>query len=364
MKKKEFNRLRNQLIRWYRKDHRVLPWRETNDPYHIWVSEVMLQQTQVNTVLSYYRRFLVRFPDVESLARADLQAVLKAWEGLGYYGRARNLHEAARSIVDDLEGKIPDTLEAFLTLPGVGEYIGAAVQSIAFHRPHAVLDGNVKRLLARLFLIIAPVNRSGSLAAFRGAAADLLDKRNPGTFNQAVMELGALVCKPKNPNCEACPLPSFCQAYQHQQTNDYPKKVKRKPIPEHHVAVGVVLKDNKVLITRRKPEGLLGGLWEFPGGEVKNDETAGQACTREIKEEVALRVGVVSYLTRIKHAYTHFKIVMDVFICSFLSGKIRLTGPVDYRWITLNEIDHYPFPKANHKFIPFLKAFVKELSQQ
>ena len=353
----EFQSLRQSLISWYLANHRDLPWRKTTNPYHIWVSEVMLQQTQVDTVLPYYRRFLKRFASLERLARADLQAVLKVWEGLGYYARARNLHRAAGIILHHHHGIVPDGWEDFRKLPGVGDYIAAAVLSIAFEKPYSVVDGNVKRVLARLFLVENPVNQSTSIKIFKEAADRLLSHEDPATFNQAMMELGAMVCKPQQPLCSTCPIQRMCLAYGTGRVGEYPKKLKRSPTPQFKIAVGVVFKNRRVLITRRKPEGLLGGLWEFPGGKIQNNENAKDACIREIKEETNLSVGVDSHLGRIKHAYTHFKIVMDVYCCSYISGKVKLNGPADHRWIKLDKLDDYPFPKANHKFFAELKQF-------
>jgi A/G-specific adenine glycosylase len=354
----EIQSLRKLLIKWYSANQRDLPWRKTTDAYRIWVSEVMLQQTQVATVLPYYRRFLKRFTSLERLARADGQDVLKVWEGLGYYARARNLHRAAAIILNHHHGIIPDEWKDFRKLPGVGDYIAAAVLSIAFEKPYAVVDGNVKRVLARLLLEEAPVNKSTSIKIFKEAADRLLSPRDPGTFNQALMELGAMVCKPQQPLCSICPIQKLCLAYETDRVDEYPKKLKKSPTPQFNIAVGVVFKNNSVLITRRKPEGLLGGLWEFPGGKIQDDEKAKDACIREIKEETNLSVGVDSHLGRIKHAYTHFKIIMDVFCCSYLSGKVKLNGPVDHRWIKIEKLDDYPFPKANHKFFPALKEHI------
>lgn len=354
MNAKKISQIQTQLISWYKKNQRPLPWRKTDDPYYIWVSEVMLQQTQVNTVLPYYRAFILRFPNVKSLAEADINDVLKVWEGMGYYARARNLHQSAKTVVEKHDGKIPGNWHDFRKLAGVGEYIAAAVLSIAFHQPHPVVDGNVKRVLARLLQIDAAVNKSASYKLFREASEKLLDPQKPGIFNQAIMELGALICKPKKPNCNICPLQFFCRAYQSNTLNEYPKRIENPLRPEYHIAVGVVFKNNHVLITRRKLEGLLGGLWEFPGGKVRKGESAETACVREILEEVNISVEIDSYLTHVKHAYTHFKIRADVFCCKYLAGEVRLKGPIDYRWIKLHEIERYPFPKANHKFIPLL----------
>jgi A/G-specific adenine glycosylase len=347
--------VQQNLIIWYRRHHRSLPWRKTSDPYRIWVSEVMLQQTQVRTVVPYYDKFIKEFPSVFTLATADLQQVLKAWEGMGYYARARNLHRAAKQVIEKHGGKIPRDIDAFRGLPGVGEYIASAVQSIAFQKPCAVVDGNVKRVLARLFEIKAPVNKPSSYRIFKDTAKTLLNKDRPGLFNQAVMEIGALVCKPKNPECSKCPLQSVCRAFQTQQVNTYPLRIQKKPVPTYHIAAGVVFKNGDVLITQRKPEGLLGGLWEFPGGKFQRNETAEKACARAIKEEVNLTVEPKVFVTRVKHAYTHFKVVIYVYCCRYVSGIVKLNGATDYRWIPLENIDQYPFHKANHKFIPLLK---------
>jgi len=319
----------------------------------------MLQQTQVRTVIPYYQAFLRRFPDVGRLARADLQDVLKIWEGLGYYARARNLHKAAQLVMEGYGGDLPRDVKGLRKLPGIGDYIASAVLSIAHGLPYAVVDGNVKRVLARLQKIDVPVNGSASNWTFKDEAERLLAKKEPGKFNQAMMELGALVCTSRNPNCGRCPVKGFCLAFESDATDQYPKRIKKPKTPLVHIATGVIIKGRKVLITRRKPEGLLGGLWEFPGGKVKKGETAEAACVREIKEEINLRVKTDGHLTRVRHAYTHFKIVMDVFRCTYLKGRIRLNGPVDFQWIRLDEIDAYPFPGANHKFIPLLKESLK-----
>jgi len=345
---------RKQLLKWFEQRQRRLPWRDTHDPYCIWVSEVMLQQTQVKTVVPYYSKFLSKFPDVRRLAEADLQRVLKVWEGLGYYARARNLHRAAGMVVEMHNGNVPATWKMFRTLPGVGDYIASAVMSIAFQQAYSVVDGNVKRVLARLFQIEAPVNQSTAYKAFKVHADKLLDPNAPGIYNQAVMELGALVCKPGTPECSACPVRGMCAAEQTRTTADYPVRVIKKAVPEYHVATGVIRKNGRMLITRRKPAGLLGGLWEFPGGRVRDNETPEAACLREIREETGLTVEMQSHLTRVRHAYSHFKIVMDVYCCRYVSGDVMLDGPTDYRWIRLDEIDSYPFPGANLKFIPQL----------
>jgi A/G-specific adenine glycosylase len=269
------------------------------------------------------------------------------------------LHSAAAIVLDRHRGTVPQRWQEFRKLPGVGDYIAAAVLSIAFDLPYPVVDGNVKRVLSRLFVMDAQVNASSSNKIFQLAAADILDRSRPGTFNQAMMELGAMVCKPQNPLCRVCPLQKQCRAFQSNRTFEFPQKLTKSPVPLYRIAVGVVFKKGRVLITQRKDDGLLGGLWEFPGGKIRDGETPEAACIREIKEEVNLTVGIDAHLCKVKHAYTHFKILMDVFCCAYASGRVRLKGPVDYRWITLEKLEAYPLPKANHKFLPQLKEWCK-----
>jgi A/G-specific adenine glycosylase len=339
------------LLRWYAAHKRDLPWRRTRDAYAVWVSEVMLQQTQVATVVPYFERFIGKYPDVRSLAASPLEGVLKSWEGLGYYARARNLHRAAVIIVQEMKGEIPADYVAFRSLPGVGDYIAAAVMSIAYGLPRAVVDGNVRRVLARLYLIEAPAAAS---PRFKERAEAIVDPSKPGELNQALMELGALVCTPKAPFCDGCPVSSHCLAFAASLQSDYPARRKRPPTPEYHIAVGVVRKDGRILITRRKEDGLLGGLWEFPGGKVEKGETADEACKREIAEEVGLTVEVTRRIATVGHAYTHFKVAVDVFDCEYIAGDVRLRAATDHRWILVEETADYPFPAVNHKIFPHL----------
>jgi A/G-specific adenine glycosylase len=354
IKKENVKPFQTALTRWYAKNHRNLPWRASGNPYHIWVSEIMLQQTQVATVIPYFNRFCRIFPDIPALAAADLQEVLKLWEGLGYYARARNFHKAAKIVTERYGGRIPDDADGFMALPGVGDYIGAAVLSIAFGRALAVVDGNVKRVLARLFEIDVPANDSASYKVFKSFANELLVAEDPGMFNQAMMELGAMICRPGRPACGACPLPGWCGAFKNQRVDVFPKKKKRAPVPHHHLAVGVVFKNGKVLIVRRPEEKMLGGLWEFPGGRLFPEEPAASACARIIKEKSGLKVAVRSKLTRVTHSYTHFKITADIFICALEAGRVRRNGHTAHVWVTLDKLAGFPFPASNHKFIPQL----------
>jgi len=348
-------RLTRKLLAWYAASQRDLPWRHTRDPYRIWLSEVMLQQTQVATVIPYYNEFLSRYPDARALAAAPLDDVLKRWEGLGYYARARNFHRAVRAVVASHGASVPDDPALFGELPGVGEYTVAAVQSIAFGHPLAVVDGNVKRVIARVLALEASVDSPAGKRRVQTEASRLLGSAPPGDFNQALMELGALVCRPLSPACDECPWQNDCAAYSQGEPERFPVRAPKKVVPRAHIAVGVVYRSGRVLITRRAESGMLGGLWEFPGGKVRAGESAEAACVREIREEVSLRVKVEEHIARVRHAYTHLHVEIDVFACRPQPGDVVLDGPVDYRWIRPGETGRFAFPKANHKFIPAVR---------
>jgi A/G-specific adenine glycosylase len=343
------------LLNWFRRKGRDLPWRQTQDPYRIWVSEVMLQQTQVETVIPYYHRFLATFPDLETLAEAPQARVLKLWEGLGYYARARNLHKAVGVVQTHHEGRIPADWDSFRALPGVGDYIAAAVLSIAFGRPYAVVDGNVKRVLARLLCIDLPVNLPKHHAQYRNQAERLLDRGRPSDFNQALMEIGALVCRPTSPRCHRCPLSTVCCALAARQVDHLPRRQPRPQVPLQHLAIAVIRRRDKLLLTQRPSQGLLGGLWEFPNTVRAPEESAEAACRRLAREQLDLVIHPQTHLTRVRHAYTHFKIQAEAFLCNGSQGRVILDGPAAFRWVRLEEIDRFALPKAAHKLLPALR---------
>ena len=350
----ERERFRQKLLLWYEENRRDLPWRDTKDPYRIWVSEVMAQQTRIGTMAPYYERFVGRFPTIGELARADLQDVLKVWERLGYYERARNLHRSARILAKRSPCEVPRRKSELLKLPGIGEYTASAIASIAFGQPTAAVDANVCRVLSRLFRLKAPIGRSSSAGGFRAAADSLISASRPGDFNQAMMELGALVCLPRRPVCSSCPVRLFCGAYRGDAVAQFPVRLRPKSIPTRNVAVAVIVRRNRLLITKRKKEGLLGGMWEFPGGKIEEGESPRKACLREVEEEVDLLVKVERPIKTFAYAYTHFRVNMHVFSCRFVSGRVRLNSPVAYRWIRLSQLDRFPLPGANRRFVPAL----------
>lgn len=353
---------RGDLPAWFDDARRPMPWREPGpdgrrDPYRVWVSEVMLQQTRVETATPYFLRFVEAFPTVGDLAEADQDEVLKLWEGLGYYSRARNLHRAARLVADEHGGKVPSDREAFRALPGVGPYTEAAVLSLAFNAPLAVLDGNVIRVLARIFSVEADAKAGSTRAALQELADRLLDTAAPGRWNEAVMELGATVCTPRAPACPRCPLRDVCQAYAAGTPEAYPVTTKTQPVPHHTIAVGIIYdEDGRLLIQRRPEDGLLGGLWEFPGGKREDGEPLEATCRREVREELGLDVDVGPPVARVEHAYSHFRITMHAFRCQHRGGEPESTSGEPVRWVRPDELDDYAFPRANRRVIEALQA--------
>lgn len=320
----------------------------------------MLQQTQVVTVIPYYHRFITQFPNVADLAVAPLGDVLKAWEGLGYYSRARHLHRAAQEIVEQYDGELPRHYSELRKLPGFGEYTAGAVASIAFGETVPAVDGNVKRVLARLFAIDSEINRRPANQQIRQVARQLIDQlpagQSAGDWNQALIELGALVCLPSKPNCSVCPLSQQCHAYAKNIQQELPRKAKKKPLPHYHVGAAVIRHQDKYLIAQRPLEGMLGGLWEFPGGKQEAGETLPQCIRREIQEELGVRVKVGDLVTTVKHRYTHFKITLHAYAAQLLTDESpQALGVADWRWVTMAEMARFAFPRTDLKIIATLQ---------
>ncbi len=347
---------RAALLGWYRKHRRPLAWRDSRDPYHVWLSEIMLQQTRVEQMEPYYSRFIRRFPSIAALADADESDVLKMWEGLGYYSRARNLHRAARLIVNRHGGRIPDTREALRNLPGVGEYTSAAVASIAFDRDHPVLDGNVMRVLCRLLVVETDPRSGAGRQCLLGAAERLLARGQAGDYNQALMELGGRICTPRRPRCAVCPVATHCRMYASgADPSRLPLKSRRAPKPHYQVAAGVIWRDDKLLIAQRPAGGMLGGLWEFPGGKQEPGESLQECLVREIVEELDFSIIVGEHLISIDHSYTHFSITLHAFSATYAGGAPRAVGCADWRWVVPAELDHYAFARTDSRIIEHLR---------
>lgn len=344
------------LLNWYHNNKRDLPWRRTDNPYKIWVSEIMLQQTKVDTVIPYYHRFLEAFPDVETLANADQQQVLKLWEGLGYYSRGRNLHAAARYLLAVHNGTLPQTRQELLNIKGIGSYTAAAILSIAFGKKYAVVDGNVLRVMSRYYGIRDDIRSGSVVTEIQRLADSVIPDEQPGDFNQALMELGATLCKPSSPLCNNCPLSTGCRAFNQSETDSIPYKSPRKKIPHYQIAVGLIVNDRQeLLIALRREQGMLGGLWEFPGGKIEKTETEEEALRRELKEELGTCVQSGDLFMSLNHAYSHFKITLHAYWCKISSGRASPKSSQEIRWVSISQLDAYPFPKANKRIIEALQ---------
>ena len=348
--------LRRALLAHYDAHPREMPWRGDLDPYRVWVSEAMLQQTRVETVRERWAPFLAAFPSVKTLAAASEASVLRAWEGLGYYRRARFLRAAAREIVARHGGRLPADAAALRELPGFGAYTAAAVASIAHGLPHAAVDGNVLRVLARLLNERGDVTTRATRARLERAASALLDPARPGDWNQAMMDLGATVCVPRRPRCEACPWASRCLARAAGTASSLPKKRARRPVPHFDVAVALVWRGDRLLIARRPAGGLLGGLWELPGGKREAGETLEQACAREVREETGLSIEVGPLLCIVEHAYTHLRVTIHAFHARATGGRLAPRGCEDPKFVRVADLRRHAFPRANRRIFEALDA--------
>jgi A/G-specific adenine glycosylase len=338
-----------RLLEWYRQHARSLPWRDHRDPYVVWVSEVMLQQTRVETVIPYFQKWMQRFPDLPSLAAASQEQVLSAWEGLGYYSRARSLHRAAQILVEQHAGELPRQVSALRRLPGIGPYTAGAIASIAFGADEIALDGNIRRVLARVFDIDVPARSPEGERVLSELAAAHLPIGQAGEYNQALMDLGATLCTPRNPDCPRCPLAEFCRARALGIQEQRPVATARPAQPHYIVTAAVIQRDGLVLIARRPENGLLGGLWEFPGGKQQDGEDLPACLQREIREELGVEVQVVEELGVYQHTYTHFRVTLHAFRCRLNAGEPRPIQASDLRWVSRRELRRFPMGKIDRQ---------------
>ena len=363
-----------QLLGWWqacgRRDPAQKPWMFTADgtwplpednlsPYGIWIAEVMLQQTQLSVVLPYWQRWIKAFPTVNALAAASLEQVRLQWQGLGYYSRARRLHEAARVLVQQ---PWPRDLDGWIALPGIGRTTAGGILSSAFNAPEPILDGNVKRVLARLHAHERPPSRDQHL--FWQWSEALLDPRRPRDFNQALMDLGATVCTPRRLGCDHCPWRESCAAYASGDPSGWPVVEERKPLPFQVIGIGVVINAvGDVLIDQRLEEGLLGGMWEFPGGKQEPGEPIEACIARELMEELGIVVSVGEALITLDHAYSHKKLQFVVHLCDWCSGDPKPLASQQVRWVRPEQLKDYPFPAANARIIDALLGRLNTTSQ-
>lgn len=354
--------VRRRLLPFFRARKRPLPWRETLDPYAIWVSEVMLQQTRVQTVLPYYRAWMARFPDVETLAAAEMDDVLNVWKGLGYYSRARNLHRAAAVVCERFGGALPDRLDELRALPGVGAYTAGAVASIAFGVRAPAVDGNVRRVLSRVW----DLDRPGA-KTLRAIAQALVDCRRPGDVNQSLMELGATVCLPRAPECAACPLAVLCLARERGTIEERPGKGPKRQVPAMRLGVAVVVRGGgEVLIVRRPMNGLLGGMWEFPARELEEAGPEEAEARRAALRLGAAVVGPGQALEPVRHRFTHLAATYVPFVFRVEEGEVTLDGsgedapddPPEHRWVPLDDLGEVPLPVAQQRILALARARV------
>jgi A/G-specific adenine glycosylase len=343
------NSFAKTLNTWYRKYARDLPWRETTDPYKIWISEIMLQQTTVNAVIPYYYKWMKVFPTARHVAKAPLQKILKLWQGLGYYSRAKNIHRCAKVICDEFQGKVPEDPEQLMRLPGFGPYTVGAVLSIAFDKRYPIIDANVRRVMMRILAL-----RGAADTAHDQTILDFLDeimpKRNLRTFNQALMELGALVCRTREPVCLSCPVSDRCAGYRRGIQEIIPEP-KKRTIKDIDAVIGILRKDGKYLIQKRPAQGLLADLWEFPGGKIKENESPDLALRREIKEELNIDIKRSRPIMKVRHFYTQFRVNLHVSECEPAAYP---AVKKDRKWVTLNGLNKYPMPSGSAKIVDFL----------
>jgi A/G-specific adenine glycosylase len=344
-------RIAQKLLTWYEEHGRILPWRGLADPYAIWVSEIMLQQTRVETVIPYFEKWMKRFPTMAILAGANEQEVLNLWEGLGYYSRARNLLEAARIIRSEYEGEVPHSMTDLRKLPGVGRYTAGAIASMAFDMDEPTMDGNIRRVFARIINLEIPANSSEGVKKLWTFAAENLPKGRAGDYNQAIMDLGAIICLPKRPLCRLCPVAKACQA---QKTGVQEMRPVLKPkveVPTVQQAAVVIVQRGRVLLNKRPSEGLLGGLWEFPNGRVPSDP--GKGMVNAVKKEYGIAIRKGETLGIIRHTYSHFKTVVHVYSGSLAGGmpvggkKGRVTKK--FKWVKLSELEIFPMGKIDRQ---------------
>ena len=340
------------LLAWYGRKGRDLPWRRNRDPYRIWLSEIMLQQTTVQAVIPYYHKFLADFPSVEALACAPVERVIELWAGLGYYSRARNLHTAAIRVVEDFDGRFPSTLDELKTLPGVGRSTAGAILSIAFDRKAPILDGNVRRVLCRLFALQEPPRSASAEKRLWFWAEALTSEERPHDYAQAIMDLGATVCTPKRPDCDCCPLESLCQARRQGLEQALPLKGQRKEIPTKK-QVALVIECHGAFLVRRRPlSGMLSGLWEFPSRLLSAEQAPGQVASELLKEG-----GETTPLTevgRVSHAYSHFRVEITVMYATV--DAVGLVSESEDRWLTLAELSLLALHGAHKKIVPLLAS--------
>lgn len=340
-------KLSTRLLAWYGRNSRSLPWRGDPDPYKIWVSEIMAQQTRIQTVIPYYQRWIKAFPSIKTLAKADEQEVLKIWEGLGYYSRARNMHKTAQIIMEEYGGHLPEESKLLQELPGIGPYSAAAIASLAFGKNEAAIDGNIRRVLARVFNVTLQLGTPEFEKQLKSLAQANLPRGKAGDYNQALMDLGSFVCLPRNPTCPICPLRNNCMAFKEGVQASLPVRKKTSSLPTVIVTAAVILNHGKTLITQRPARGLLGSMWEFPGGKLELAETLEACLQREIKEELGARIIILEPFGVFHHSYSHFHVELHAFACKLNGSRLKPLQVKAIQWVRLADLQSYPMGKVD-----------------
>ncbi|MEW9121205.1 MAG: A/G-specific adenine glycosylase [Thermotaleaceae bacterium] len=340
--------IQKSLVDWFEKNHRKLPWRETKNPYLIWVSEVMLQQTRVDTVIPYFHKFIEVFPSLQSLAEADEEDVLRIWAGLGYYSRARNLHRGAKVVQDNYGGTIPESLKELLKIPGIGTYTAGAILSIAYGKPVPAVDGNVMRVFSRLFIVEKDISENSTKKEMEKIAERVVSHRNPSAFNQGLMELGAMICTPIEPKCTLCPLEHQCGAREHSLQSGLPFKKKKQPIKKVEMELALLTKGDRILLVKRPSEGLLANLWALPA-VAKAALDPGKTLELELKENYGIESIKKRYIFEKKHIFTHMQWRMKLYAVELVSFS-EIEYP-EVQWVLLEELDDYPIGTAFKKVL-------------
>ena len=330
------------MLKWYDANKRILPWRDYNESYNIWLSEVMLQQTQVKTVVPYYIKWISKFPTLKSVAESDLNSLLKLWEGLGYYSRCRNFHKASQIVMEKYKGVVPNDYKLFQELPGVGDYIASAVLSIAYNKKYPAIDANLKRVISR-YLGIKKLTKRNTIRIHNQLNKMLINGR-PGDINQALMDVGSLICKVNNVFCIKCPLINKCKGYSYGNPIIYPDKNKIKPIPTKEYVAAFISYSDHIFINQRSEDGLLGGLWELPMIEVFENSNKIKVLKTYAKNKLGLSIDILNCFDKVKHSYSHYKLLVTPFACEVSNVESKIG-----HWIRVEEIDKYAFSKVNHK---------------
>ena len=344
----------NKLLHWFTQHQRELPWRHTYDPYAVWISEIMLQQTQVTTILPFYKRWMDTLTTIQAVAEASEETILKLWEGLGYYSRAHNIQKAAHQICKVHQGKFPHDFEEILALPGIGRYTAGAIASVAFNQNKPIVDGNVERVICRLMNFRDNPKSTAMRKTMWHLAEAWIPQGKARFFNQALMELGALICLPQSPNCLLCPVQNYCLAFQQGSSELVPTKVKRRPLQPITTALAVIQREDQFLIRKRPAEGLMAGLWEFPNIHVKGDQEMQHTLQSEMRKQHQVHISIKRRLSTIKHGYTSFKVTLHCFLCACHDYNLPEES-ASVKWVALHQLNQFSFPAAHVKLIQLLK---------